>query len=62
MRKYSNAVMRYFKCPDCDCIVPVSKNANTSTTIGHVKTIYCPFCKEDRDFTMFDSEEIKRTS
>lgn len=60
MRKYSKIIIRYFRCPDCNGVVTASKKSSMPTAIGHIKTMYCPFCKEEKDFFMFDSDEIKR--
>lgn len=43
-------VMRDFKCPVCGYTHSASKKCSAMTGMGHIKTMYCPFCKEERDF------------
>lgn len=49
-------VMRYFKCPICSTILTASKTMKRMTNKGHIKTLYCPICKETRDFVQFDTK------
>lgn len=43
-------VMRYFKCPVCNTVITASKTMKRMTSKEHIKTMYCPMCKERRDF------------
>lgn len=60
MKKYAKVVIRYFRCPECSSVTVAPKRSSMQTAIGHIKTMYCPFCKEERDFVMFDSELVRR--
>lgn len=41
---------RFFKCVECNYIQTAYKSSNHLTSIGHIKTMYCPFCKKVVDF------------
>ena len=49
MRK-KNYVIRIFRCPECHKTMSAAKRTNKMTGKGHVKTMYCPFYKEVRDY------------
>lgn len=51
--------IRYFKCSSCGTIVTASKYRNR-TANGHIKTMYCYICREDKEFVQYDSQECKR--
>lgn len=59
MKQPSKTTIFYFKCPDCGCVT-ISKSSDTSIKIDDIKTIYCPFCNDLKDFFMFDSSEVKK--
>ena len=40
--------LREFKCPDCGTFMRAAKHRLTEK--GHIKTMWCPMCKEERDF------------
>lgn len=42
--------MRLFRCPECERTIKAAKTKGRMTAAGHIKTMYCPFCKEERDF------------
>lgn len=44
---------RMFQCPECKNTVTAYKSSNRLTPDGHIKTMYCPFCKEQRDFVQY---------
>lgn len=45
--------VRLFQCPNCGRFVPATKRRHR-TAIGHIKTMYCFFCQEERDFIQVD--------
>ena len=42
--------MRTFRCPKCKGVIKAAKRKNRLTAKGHIKTMWCPWCKEERDF------------
>jgi len=55
-RKSRSVVLRSFKCPGCG-LKMVAPKGNGSES-GHIKDMYCPMCKEDQKFVMFDSDRV----
>ena len=45
--------VRLFQCPSCGRFVPATK-MKSRTVIGHIKTMYCFFCREEQDFIQVD--------
>lgn len=39
---------RWFKCPECGAVFRAFKSSAKRTSAGHVKDLYCPWCKKDR--------------
>lgn len=52
MRK-QNVTERRFKCTECKAIMTAYKSSARRTAEGHIKTMYCPWCKADRQFVQF---------
>lgn len=46
-----NTTQRRFKCPECLTIQTAPKSSSRMTAVGHIKTMYCPWCKKTQDFT-----------
>ena len=42
--------MRLFRCPSCGETMYADKKKGKMTGDGHIKTMYCPYCKARRDF------------
>lgn len=38
---------RWFKCPDCGSVFRAFKSSAKRTSAGHVKDMYCPWCKKE---------------
>ena len=38
----------YFHCPDCDKVLTVPRMKYGAREKGHMKDLYCPFCKETK--------------
>lgn len=51
-------LLRYFKCPVCGAILTAPRR-HGHTHPGHVKTMYCFVCRQERDFVQTDSERSK---
>ena len=49
---------RHFRCPDCGTRLTASK-IHGKDRQGHVKTMYCPTCRQDRDFVQFESDKAR---
>lgn len=41
---------RFFKCPECGIVICAPKLKYHMTSEGHIKTMWCFKCKEERDF------------
>lgn len=37
-------------CPECGNTFPIMRNHGQHRKRGHIKDIWCPFCKTDRKF------------
>ena len=44
---------RLFRCPVCGEVAPATKRSG-KTRPGHIKTMYCCQCREDRDFEQIE--------
>ena len=45
--------VRYFRCPVCGEVSPATKRIG-KTKIGHIKTMFCCWCGEVRDFEQIE--------
>lgn len=52
-------VMRVFVCPVCGRKLLFSKSVRNRTSPGHIKTAYCPYCRETRDFIQHSEFDFK---
>ena len=43
-------------CPVCGNTFPIMRNHGQHRERGHIKDVWCPFCKVDRKF-----QEVRRT-
>lgn len=41
---------RRFKCPDCQAVMTAYKSSAKRTAAGHKKTMWCPWCKAEKNF------------
>ena len=58
MRRKTNTVyIRQFKCPLCGTEITAPKTSRTGN--GHIKTMYCPVCREQRDFIQTGIDKVK---
>lgn len=55
MRKRRYTTISNFICPDCSNVIPLPRSHGNQREKGHIKTLYCPFCKSEKDF-----KEMKR--
>lgn len=58
MKRGAEIVLRRFQCPVCGLKLAACKK-NGKTGRGHVKTMYCPTCREDRDFEQYDTDRAR---
>lgn len=49
-RKRTAVQLREMKCTICGQVMYVSKHMRHMTPKGHIKTMYCPICKQETDF------------
>ena len=40
----------YFTCPSCGKVFPLPRKRGSRRSRGHIKDIYCPFCKETKKY------------
>lgn len=45
-----NTILTELICPHCGEIVAIQRNKYRAKSIGHIKDMYCPYCKEYRKF------------
>lgn len=57
MRKH-NVTERRFKCNECRAVMTAYKSSARRTPDGHIKTMYCPWCKKVTNFTQFKYERL----
>lgn len=50
--------LRTFRCPECGAELTAPKNK--PTPVGHIKTMYCPVCRAERDFEQTELERVKK--
>lgn len=54
--KAGSFVLRCFKCPGCGLKMVAPKGKGSEPE--HVKDMYCPMCKEDQKFVLYDSDRV----
>lgn len=54
--RFNSFVLRVFKCPTCGLKMVAPKGRGSEA--GHVKDMYCPMCKDDQKFVLYDSDRI----
>ncbi len=55
MRKQRFMDLSMLICPECGGTFPIMRNHGSHRERGHIKDIWCPYCKADRKF-----EEISK--
>lgn len=50
MRKRSDFYTSELECPVCHRKFPIQRKAAEKRERGHIKDIWCPFCKKKRKF------------
>lgn len=48
---------RRFKCETCGYVATAFKKASRCTKKGHLKKLYCPFCKDEHNFVQISKYE-----
>lgn len=56
LRKQS-VTERRFKCPTCNFVATAYKKSSRRTSKDHIKTMWCPFCKKEKDFKQLSQYE-----
>ena len=54
MNKRRKIQYRLFRCPVCTLMLTIPKADRYRTMLGHIKDMYCPFCKQVRKFEQID--------
>jgi len=57
MRKSTVSYIRRFKCSVCGADATAPKLSRTGN--GHVKTMYCPVCRRERDFVQVGIDKMR---
>ena len=50
--------IRYFHCPVCHKVITATKHQNFKKEKKHRKTMWCPFCKEERRFILDEINKV----
>lgn len=58
MKKWHLFYIRTFRCPDCGNKVSASKTKGF-TGNGHIKNLYCPWCKQEKSMEQIESKKCK---
>ena len=48
--KKSPISISYFVCPVCQNMIPLPRPRGNQRAKGHLKWIYCPYCRQKRNF------------
>ena len=54
MKWQKNVTERRFKCPVCKTIQVAYKSSAHRTAEGHIKTMWCYWCKAERQFVQYN--------
>ncbi|MFV0363527.1 MAG: hypothetical protein ACK5LL_10650 [Suipraeoptans sp.] len=49
-RYIRNIIISYMHCPDCKGVFPIPRRAGGQREKGHIKDLWCPFCKCKKKF------------
>ena len=52
-----NVTERRFKCPTCGYIATAYKKSSRRTSTAHLKVMWCPFCKDEHNFSQISKYE-----
>lgn len=44
--KNKKMITSNLKCTDCNCIFPIPRFKNSLRERNHIKTLWCPYCKD----------------
>lgn len=50
MRKQRYMDLSMMICPECGKAFPIMRNHGQRRKSGHIKDLWCPYCKEDQKF------------
>ena len=50
MRKQRYMDLSTFVCPVCNKTFPIMRNHGKQREKGHIKDIWCPYCRQERKF------------
>lgn len=50
-----------FMCPECGKIIPLPRPNTKARENGHIKDIYCPYCRKIQKFREYKSKQPIRT-
>lgn len=59
--KRKNYVISYFICKKCENLFPLPRLKNHQRENGHVKDIWCPYCKQESKFLEIKDKQIYKT-
>lgn len=58
MKRGTPILIRRFMCPACGLKLSACKWYEP-TPSGHIKTMWCPGCKAQRDFVQYDTDKAR---
>lgn len=50
-----------FICLNCGTIIPLPRLKSEQRELGHIKTMYCPICKDVKDFKEYREGQAIKT-
>lgn len=54
MRKRNDAEIAFYQCSECKKILSIPRQRGRRREAGHLKTMWCPFCNDGREFFEMD--------
>jgi len=51
----------YFKCPECEKLFPLPRPRSKRREKGHVKDLWCPFCKKEVKTIEYRDMDVYKT-
>ena len=61
MKYRKNYSISNLVCPDCSCSFPIPRRKGSERERGHIKDLYCPFCKKETKMTEYKCNQPLRT-
>lgn len=59
--KRRNYVISYFICENCNMSFPLPRLKSRQRENGHIKDIWCPYCKGESKFLEIKDKQVYKT-